>query len=78
MGQSYSVFFSFCPFFGIVLYRVHKKFEVVYPIYGLWLTVFWTFSKDFTKVLSVYDVKIPVMAWPAGLYFNGNFWQLTH
>jgi hypothetical protein len=25
-----------------------KNFEVVFPIYGLWLTIFWTFSNDCT------------------------------
>ena len=51
--------FSRFVHFGTVLQRVHNKFEVVFPIYGLWLTIFWTFSKDFTHILNVYDAQIP-------------------
>jgi hypothetical protein len=29
------------------------------PIYGLWLTIFRTFSKDFTNIPIVYDALIP-------------------
>jgi hypothetical protein len=39
--------FSFCPFSGIVFHRVHQKFEFVFLIYGLWLTIFWTFKQGF-------------------------------
>ena len=52
------LFFSFCPFSVIVLLGIHKKFEVVLPIYGLWLTIFWTFSKVFTNIRIIYDAQI--------------------
>ena len=48
------LFFSFCPFSGIVLHRVNQKFEVVFPIYGLWLTICWTFC----KVLRIFSYSI--------------------
>ena len=51
------LFLVFHPFFGIVLHRVHEKFEVVFPIYGLWLSIVWTFNKDFTEILIVYDAQ---------------------
>ena len=50
------LFFSFYPFSGIV---IHKKSEVVFTMYRLWLTIFWTFCKDFTEILTVYDAQIP-------------------
>ena len=52
------LFFSLCLFSGIVLHRVHQKFQVVLPIYGPWFTIFNTFSKDFTAILIVYYAQI--------------------
>ena len=72
------IFFSFCPFSGIVLHRVNQKFEVVFPIYGLWLTIFWTFSKDFKDILSLFCLNPPVMTWLVRLYLNGELWQVHH
>ena len=43
------LFFLLCPFSGRVLNRVHRRYEVVCPIYELWVTIFWTFSKDLRK-----------------------------
>lgn len=68
------LFFSFCPFSGIVLHRVHKKFEVVFPIYGLWLTIFRTFSKDFTIIPIVYDALIPRNDMASGTIFK---WRIV-
>jgi len=49
---------SFCLFSDITLYRVYKNVEVVFSIYGLGITIFWTFFKDFTDICIVYDVHI--------------------
>ena len=59
-SQSVSTsFFSLCPFSGIVLHLFHKKFEIAFPIYVLWLTIFWTLSKNFKELLIIYDAQIP-------------------
>ena len=68
------LFLSFCQFSGIVLHRVHKKFEVVFLIYGLWLTILCTFSKDFTKNCWTLHA-INTFVWPKGkqlLQKHGN------
>jgi hypothetical protein len=52
-------FLSFCPFSGIVLHLFHKNFEFVFSILWLCLTIFWTFNKNFTEILIIYDVQIP-------------------
>ena len=52
MSTSY---FLVCPFSGIVLHLFHKKFEFVFPIFWLWLTIFWTF----TEILIIYEAQIP-------------------
>ena len=62
------LFFSFYPFSGIVLHLFHKKFEFVFPIFLLWLTIFWTFSNDFTELFIFYDVQFPDNEWPTGLF----------
>jgi hypothetical protein len=72
------IFFSLCPSSGIVLHRVNQKFEVVFPIYGLWLTILWTFSKVCTDILSLFCLNPPVMTWIVGLYLNGELWQVHH
>ena len=72
---SNSSFLVFHPFLGIILHRVHEKFEVVFPIYGLWLSIFWTFNKDFTEIVIVYDAQLPRNDMTRGLYLNGVLWQ---
>ena len=67
-------FFSFCLFSDIVLHRVHQKFEVVFPIYGLWLTLFWTLSKDFTEIHIVYVAQIPHNDVGSGILFE---WRIV-
>ena len=64
------LFLVFHPFFGIVLHRVHEKFEVVFPIYGLWLSIVWTFNKDFTEILIVYDAQLPRNNMTSGTIFE--------
>jgi hypothetical protein len=49
---------------------VHEKFEVVFPIYGLWLSIVWTFNKDFTEILIVYDAQLPRNDMTSGTIFE--------
>lgn len=42
----------------MVLHRVNEKFKSVFVIYGLWITIIWTFSKEFTVIIIVYDAQI--------------------
>jgi hypothetical protein len=64
------LFFSLCSFSGIILHLFHKKFEIAFPIYVLWLTIFWILSKNFKEVLSSFwafheseDYDLPLLYW---------------
>jgi hypothetical protein len=59
------LFLSFCPFSDIVFHRVHKKLEVVFLNYGPWLTILWTFNKEFTKKFWILNA-IDTFVWPKG------------
>ena len=67
---------TFRPLSAKLIECIHNNFRVMFSIYGLNLTIFWSFDyishKD--RLLKIFSSS--VIMWPAGFYMNGELTQV--
>jgi hypothetical protein len=75
-GKSIYVLSStFRPLSDKIIECIHNNFRVMFSIYGLNLTIFWSFGYISHKDRLLKIFSSPVIMWPAGLYINVEITQ---
>ena len=66
---------TFRPLSGKIMECIHSHFRVMFSIYGINLTIFWSFEyiSHQDRLLKIFSSS--VIMWPAGLYMNGEITQ---
>ena len=72
----YVLFSTFRPLSDKIIECIHSNFRDMFSIYGLNLTIFWSFGYISHKDRLLKIFSSPVKMWPAGLYMNAELTQV--